>query len=238
MSRFFTEDISNNKARITGEDVKHIRRVLRLKEGDEIQICDGNSTEYDAIIDSVGEEEVLCSLRNERKAETESRVAVTLYQGIPKSGKMETIVQKCTELGAFEIVPVFFNRCVSVPGKDYGKKLVRYNRVALEAAKQSRRGRIPEVRSYVKPDEIPLERYDRVLVAYEEEKACSLKSALKGFHGSSIAVVIGPEGGLETGEVEMLLKKGAVSVSLGKRILRTETAGMATLAQIFYEVEE
>ena len=152
---------------------------------------------------------------------------------------METIVQKCTELGVYSIVPVVSARCVVVPNKDFEKKRKRYNRVALEAAKQSRRAMVPEVQPLTELKKIDPATFDLFLVAYEDENGRTLKQALrKETTPRTIALLIGPEGGLEEGEVARLTEAGAVSVSLGKRILRTETAGMAMLAQTLYEVEE
>ena len=151
---------------------------------------------------------------------------------------METIVQKCTELGVFAVVPVVSARCVVLPNKDFEKKRERYNRVALEAAKQSRRAMVPEVLPLVELKKIDPGAFDLFLIAYEDESGRTLKQALRAADApKSIALVIGPEGGLEEGEVSRLTNAGAVSVSLGKRILRTETAGMAMLAQTLYEVE-
>ncbi|MDO4493007.1 MAG: RsmE family RNA methyltransferase [Clostridia bacterium] len=238
MNRFFTEDITGDTARITGEDVKHIRKVLRLKQGDLVSVCDGRGTDWLGTIASVSESEVTLTLSDEHPAPTESPIRVTLFQGIPKTGKTENIVQKCTELGVAAVVPVTFARCVAVPKGDYEKKLVRYRRVAFEAAKQSRRGRIPKVLPPVSPDNIPVNDFDTVLVAYEDEHGVTLKNALRsGNPGTRIALVIGPEGGLEESEVGMLKAKGAVPVSLGARILRTETAGPAMLASVLYELE-
>lgn len=238
MNRFFTESISNSTARITGEDVKHIRKVLRLEKGDLVSVSDGRGTDWTGMIEGFESDAVVLSLSDEHPAQTESPVRVTLFQGIPKTGKMESIVQKCVELGVDTVVPVCFARCVAVPKGDYEKKLVRYRRVALEAAKQSRRGLIPDVLAPVSPEGIEVSAFDTVLVAYEEEHALTLKAALRQRNcGMRIAVVVGPEGGLEPGEVASLINRGAVSVSLGTRILRTETAGPAMLANVLYELD-
>ena len=237
MNRFFTGDIAGNTARITGEDVKHISRVLRLRAGEQIAICDGRAQEYIGEILSVSDAEVLCRVGEAQPSLTESRVRVTLFQGLPKSGKMETIVQKCVELGIDTVVPTLLSRCVAVPTRDFEKKRIRYQRVAEEAAKQSRRGIIPTVTGVVKVQDIDCTAFDTVLVAYEDERGTTLKEVLRGGVGERIAIVIGPEGGLEASEVELLRSRGAKTVSLGARILRTETAGMAMLAQILYELD-
>ena len=239
MRRFFTDDIAGQTATITGDDAHHISRVLRMKAGDALSLCDGAGNEYDAVIASVSPEAVACVVGDRHASEAESPVRVTLFQCLPKAGKMELIVQKCTELGVFSVVPVHSARCVVVPGKDYDKKRERYNRVALEAAKQSRRAMIPQVLPLTELKRIDVRLFDLFLVAYEDESTVSLKQALRAAGSPrTIALLIGPEGGLEEGEVRQLVQAGAVSVSLGKRILRTETAGMAMLAQTIYEVEE
>ena len=239
MRRFFCDNITADTAAITGDDAHHISRVLRMKAGDALSLCDGAGNEYDAVIASVSPEAVACAVGERHASEAESPVRVTLFQCLPKAGKMELIVQKCTELGVFSVVPVHSARCVVVPGKDYDKKRERYNRVALEAAKQSRRAMIPQVLPLTALKRIDVRSFDLFLVAYEDENTVSLKQALRAAGSPrTIALLIGPEGGLEEGEVAQLVQAGAVSVSLGKRILRTETAGMAMLAQTIYEVEE
>ena len=238
MRRFFTDDITNQTATITGDDAHHISRVLRMKAGDALSLCDGAGYEYDATISSISPDAITCALGDRRESAAESPVHVTLFQCLPKTGKMELIVQKCTEIGVFSIVPVVSARCVVVPNKDFEKKRERYNRVALEAAKQSRRAMVPEVLPLVELKKIDPGAFDLFLIAYEDESGRTLKQALRAADApKSIALVIGPEGGLEDSEVSRLTEAGAVSVSLGKRILRTETAGMAMLAQTLYEVE-
>ena len=238
MRRFFCENITTSSASITGDDAHHISRVLRMKAGDALSLCDGAGYEYDAVITAISQDRVECSLGEKHNSDVESPVQVTLFQCLPKTGKMELIVQKCTELGVFAVVPVVSARCVVVPNKDYDKKRERYNRVALEAAKQSRRGMIPSVLPLTELKKIDVKAFDLFLIAYEDETTVSLKQALRSAKSpQSIALLIGPEGGLEESEVALLTKAGAVSVSLGKRILRTETAGLAMLAQTLYEVE-
>ena len=238
MRRFFCDNITTDTATITGDDAHHISRVLRMKAGDVLSLCDGAGNEYDALVAAVSPEVVVCTVSNPHASEAESPVQVTLFQCLPKAGKMELIVQKCTELGVFSIVPVQSARCVVVPGKDYDKKRERYNRVALEAAKQSRRAMIPRVLPLTTLKKIDVKSFDLFLVAYEDENTVSLKQALRAASPKTIALLIGPEGGLEESEIAQLVQAGAKSVSLGRRILRTETAGMAMLAQTLYEVEE
>ena len=238
MRRFFCDNITTDTAVITGDDAHHIARVLRMKAGDALSLCDGAGQEYDARIVSVSPESVSCVVSNPHASEAESPVRVTLFQCLPKAGKMETIIQKCTELGVFAITPVLSARCVSIPNSDFEKKRARYNRVALEAAKQSHRAMVPEVTPLMNLRQIDPRAFDLFLLAYEEESERSLKQALRAAAApGKIALLIGPEGGLEEDEAQRLCSLGAVSVSLGKRILRTETAGMAMLAQVLYEAE-
>lgn len=240
MHRFFTNDIlPDGAARITGDDVHHLSRVLRLHKGDAVEICDGNGVDYDGVLLGVTEREALCRVTNARPSPAEPRCRITLVQSLPKAGKMELIVQKCVELGAFAVQPVLTERCVPVPGNDFEKKRARYQRVADEAAKQSRRGILPQVLPLTSLDALDIAAFAAVFVAYEAERAVTLKRALRE-RGPliSAAAVIGPEGGFEPNEVTRLQSRGAISVSLGRTILRTETAGLAMLASMLYEAEQ
>ena len=237
MHRFFTNEIQNGTAVVRGEDVKHISRVLRLKTGDAVQLCDGQGNECEAVIASIAQDAVAFSTQPWTKARNEQEVSVTLFQCLPKAGKMETIIQKCVELGAARFVPVQSERCVVVLKPPYEGRVERWQRVSEEAAKQSKRGRIPEVVLPEALNRLDFSAFDTVLVAYENERTVSLKQALRAHPCRKLAVIVGPEGGFSEDEIAVLTAKGAVSVSLGTRILRTETAGMAMLAQIMYEVE-
>ena len=239
MERFFVEHtaIQGNTATITGEDVAHITRVLRLKQGDEVRICDGQGYEYEARLRELDKQSVRAELFERYAVQTEPEHAVTLYQGLPKSGKMEVIIQKCVELGITAIVPMVTERCVVKPDADFEKKRVRYQRVAYEAAKQSGRGVIPQVKPLISLSKLPYAQHGLVLHAYEEEHACTLKQALRASKAQDIAIVIGPEGGFTKEEVELSVANGAQPITLGSRILRTETAGMAMLAMTLYELE-
>ncbi len=240
MHRFFTNEfLPDGAARIPGGDVHHLSRVLRLKKGDAVELCDGNGVDYDGVLMSVTEREALCRATNARPSPAEPRCRVTLVQSLPKAGKMELIVQKCVELGAFAIQPALSARCVPVPGSDFEKKRARYQRVADEAAKQSRRGILPQVLPLISLDALDLAAFDAVFVAYEEERAVTLKRALRARGPfASAAAIIGPEGGFEPREIEKLQSRGAIAVSLGRTILRTETAGLAMLASLLYEAEQ
>lgn len=241
MHRFFIEPeaIADGAAVITGEDVQHIAKVLRLGAGDEVALSDGRKTEYTARIERVEKERVTLRVLSSAQSETEPRCAVTLYQGLPKAGKLETIIQKCVELGVSRVVPFEAARSVvKLSEREFEKKRPRYARVAYEAAKQSRRGIIPEVSGLAWLLAEDFSQYDLVLLAYEEERTMTLKAALRRMpEAERLALIIGPEGGFAPEEAGLLCEHGAVPVSLGPRILRTETAGMATLAMALYELE-
>lgn len=238
MRRFFTDEIENGLAVISGDDAKHICRVLRLGADDALSICDGNGMEYEAKIVSADAERVVCSLGAMRISGAECQCHTTLFQCLPKGDKFETVVQKCTELGVSRIVPVLSRRCVVAPDERFTRRLERYRRVALEAAKQSRRALVPEVLPLCRVEEIDPAQFDLFLIAYEEESELTLKHALRASKTPQrAALFIGPEGGIDQTEAAGLLSRGALSVSLGARILRTETAGPAMLAQLLYEVE-
>ena len=237
MHRFFTTEIQPDTAVVRGEDVKHIAKVLRLHAGDRVQLCDENGRECEAAIRSVSSDAVVFDTEPWQIAQTEPRTKITLFQCLPKAGKMETIIQKCVEIGVCGFVPVQSERCVVVLKPPYEGRIERWQRVSEEAAKQSRRGVIPQVALPTALDKLDFSDFDTVLAPYENERTVSLKTALRASCGTRVAVVIGPEGGFSDAEIACLVEKGAVSVSLGPRILRTETAGMATAAQILYEVE-
>ena len=248
MHRFFVSpaQVGEEFISVTGEDVKHISKVLRLREGDEIVLCDGDCTEYRAEISSLEKNEVTARILEKSASLTEPSVHLTIFQGLPKAGKLETVIQKGTEIGVSRFVPFDCSRAVVKPWSAQDDKCVRYQRVALEAAKQSRRGRVPVVAAPVKFAALceQARAQELTLVAWEDERALSLKQALqqakeKGTAPlSRIAVVIGPEGGISSEEAEALKAAGALPVSLGRRILRTETAGMAAAAMILYEMDE
>ena len=238
MHRFFSDEISDGTAWIRGEDVRHIRKVLRLAPGDSVTLCDGHGTDYDTVIRSISSDSVELGIRTSKLSESEPCTRITLYQCLPKSGKMEWIVQKGTELGVHSIVPVLSERCVVQPGERFEQRRVRYQRVAEEAAKQSRRGVIPQVGELIRIQDLAPQRDSLLLVCDEEERGMTLKQALRrGPVPADIGILIGPEGGLERSETTLLAARGGVCVTLGRRILRTETAGLAVLAQILFEVE-
>ena len=245
MSRFFTdpENIGANTITIDNtDDLHHMMKVLRLKEGDEVDVSDGVRWEYRARIESLSREEAEILILDKQAFASEPSVKVTLFQGIPKQGKMETIIQKCVELGVYEIVPVFMDRTVVVDRGKFGRKIERWNKVSAEAVKQCRRGIIPKVGEAVRmPDVIErFSEFDLILIPYENEMKTTMKQVLRACSRekpSSIAVLIGPEGGFSDAETEDVISAGGRSVTLGKTTLRTETAGMAALSMIMYELE-
>ena len=242
MNRFFVkkDDIADNTAIIIGEDVKHISKVLRMAPGDKVMLCDGEGYQYLAKIEDISKEQVNLNILSKERCAAEPAQRITLYQGLPKGDKMELIVQKCVELGVTEIVPVAAERSiVRIKPGEFGGKRTRYQRVAYEAAKQCGRGIIPEIADITTFKAADMSRHDLIIIAYEDEKGNTLKSLLRAnMQASDIAIVIGPEGGLERAEVDILTQKGGIAVTLGPRILRTETAGMAALAMILYEIED
>ncbi|MBC8530907.1 16S rRNA (uracil(1498)-N(3))-methyltransferase [Gehongia tenuis] len=240
MHRFFVmpEDFGEGTATIRGEDAVHIRRVLRMEKGERIIVCDGRGTDYDAVLEAVGET-ALAKLEKGRPNAAEPPVNVTLFQGLAKGERMDYVVQKAVEYGVHTIVPVEMKRSVARL-KEKDRKVQRWQRIAFEAAKQCGRGRVPEVQEGVALKEaLPaMAELDLVVAAYENEKRTSLKAVLRGHpQAVNIGLVVGPEGGLDEAEIKDLLAMGFAAASLGPRIFRTESAGPAALAMILYERE-
>ncbi len=236
MPRFFTETIDETKGIISGDDAKHIAKVLRMHPGEKLVACDTMGKDYDCVIAEVSDKEVTLTVERVYTSETEPTVKVTLYQAMPKSDKMELIIQKAVELGVSAIVPVQTKRCVSRPdAKSMAKKLERYNRIALEAAKQCGRGRIPQVLPMLDYSEAiaAMKSDDRAFLFYENSTSSFRKELEQGV--SSVSIMVGAEGGFDEAEVEQALAAGVASLSLGKRILRCETAPLAALSIIMYE---
>ena len=236
MSKFFIpkENISQDSLIITGEDVKHISKVLRMNVGDEITCCDGQGNDYKARISALGTE-ISCEIVEKNKCDTESNLHVILIQGVPKASKMDYIIQKTTELGICEIYPCVLSRCVSKIEGD--KKIQRWQKIAEEAAKQSGRGIIPKIHNPINIKEAAevLKSCDVAFVPYECAEGNYLKPLLTSFENpKTVAFMIGPEGGFDKSEIEKISEVPVVS--LGKRILRTETAGEAVLSMVMYEL--
>ena len=244
MHRFFapSDAISGNKIKLTGSDVNHIRNVLRLREGDEILICDGKGWEYTCAIFSIEAGFVEARIEEETPSLSELPSRITLYQGLPKSDKMDLIVQKAVELGVYRIVPVDTARTVvRLDDKKEASRLRRWNSISESAAKQSGRAFIPEVTGVMdfKRAVEEASASDVVLIPYElAEGMEDTKAVIKGIRpGESVAVFIGPEGGFERTEVSSAVEKGAVVLTLGRRTLRTETAGMFVLSILGFHLE-
>ena len=242
MSKFFVKksQIIGNQITICGQDTNHISKVLRLKNGDALLVCDGEGNDYQAVIDSIEKEQITCNILESFPCKNEPEVKVTLYQGLPKQGKMEWIIEKCTEMGISTIVPVQMTRSVvKLDASQSEKKRERWQKTANEAAKQCGRGVVPQVMPPVKLQDLKRENLpDYLLVPYEEEKAKPIKDALRGKKEKSVGIFIGPEGGFTEEEVAHLADMGAESVTLGPRILRTETAGVVALSLVLYEFDE
>ena len=246
MRKFFIKEnqIKNNKVEIIGEDVNHIKNVLRLSEKEKIKICDSdNQINYICEISEITKQNVLCNILEKAINTAEGNIELHIYQGLPKADKMELIIQKGTELGVTKFIPVALKRSiVKLNGKDEQKKIERWQKISEVAAKQCERDLIPKVENVQNLNDILLrvKEYDLFLVAYELEKEIYIKKELKNLNSNQeykIAVLIGPEGGLEKEEVEKLESYGAKVVSLGNRILRTETVALQIASIIMYELE-
>lgn len=241
MHRFFadSENIDEKEITIVGEDVKHIKNVLRLEIEDKIEVSNKFGIDYICTIKDLAKDSVICDIVEKFNSKGESDIDIVLYQGLPKSTKMELIVQKSTELGVKKIVPLETFRCVAKMNdkKKEKKKIERWIKIAEEAAKQSKRGIIPEISEAISFKEaIALLKDETVIVPYESEEEIGIKSVLKEIKSKRINIIIGPEGGFESNEIEELENIGAHIVTLGPRILRTETAGFTTAALILYEL--
>lgn len=245
MYRFFVEpsQIQDKRIVIRGRDVNHIRNVLRMKIGEEIAVSNGmDSREYRCGIEEYREDEVICTLRFIKEDGVELPSKIYLFQGLPKADKMELIIQKAVELGVHKVIPVAAKRCVvKLDDKKAASRISRWQGIAEAAAKQSKRGVIPTVHAvmgmgeaveYAKSMDVRLIPYE---LAENMARTKSLIGAVKS--GSSIAVFIGPEGGFEECEVQAAVEAGIEPITLGRRILRTETAGLAVLSWLMYQLE-
>lgn len=245
MSRFFIKeaDINSNLIKIAGEDFNHIKNVLRLKCGNNIILNDCNGNDYLVEIDKFEENFVFTKVINSKKNVTEAQIDVTLYQGLPKSDKMDLIIQKSIELGVKKIVPVITERTIVKveDKKSTENKVKRWQRISLEAAKQCNRGCIPQI-VYPISYKMALEQAketDLSFIPYEKENSNNLRTYIekaKAGNIKKISIIIGPEGGFSENEIEAAILEGINSVTLGPRILRTETAGIAILSILMYEL--
>ena len=247
MQRFFVEshqiDEGTHQIHILGSDVNHISNVLRMKQGEELWISDGGKKEYRCTIEEFSPDEVLLHIIYAQEPDYELQSRIYLFQGLPKADKMELIIQKAVELGAYEVIPVETKRCVvKLDGKKAAKKVERWKQIAESAAKQSKRMLIPNVHEVLTFKEALkyAESMDVRLIPYELAKGMQeTKEILADIQpGQSIGIFIGPEGGFEEKEVETAISEGAKPITLGKRILRTETAGLAILSVLMFQLEQ
>lgn len=245
MHRFFVNQnqIEDTWIHIKGSDVNHIRNVLRMKPGEEILVSDGSKMEYTCCIEVLDKEEILAKIVYAQENGLELPSRIYLFQGLPKGDKMEFIIQKAVELGVYEIIPVNTKRCVvKLDSRKEVSKLKRWQAISESAAKQSKRLVIPQVTG-VKSFEEAIKfagQLDIRLIPYELARGMEeTREILEGIRpGQSIGIFIGPEGGFEEKEIDMAVNNGILPVTLGKRILRTETAGMTLLAILMYLLEK
>ena len=240
MPRFFVnkDKISENVIYIDGADAHHIARSLRMAEGDEAVVCDGEGGEYRCTLTRIRDEECQCEIIESLDSSTESPVNITLCMAYPKGDKLEVVIQKAVELGAYRIIPFESSRCIKRPKAEKAdKQTSRLQRIAEEAAKQCGRSRIPTVTAPMSYKQM----LDRIadselsLFCYENEDGLTVKDALKKACAKSISVIVGSEGGFSPEEAALATERGCLSVSLGSRILRCETAPLYALTAISYE---
>lgn len=237
MHRFYIDERMNvgGKAHIKGPEARHIKDVLRLRSGDKVVLFDGSGFEFTGEITAIAKDLISVAIMEEKEGETESPIEIILGQGIPKSDKMDLIVQKGTELGVSKIVPIYTERVV--PKSFSPNKLERWKRIAVEACKQSGRVKVPVISEPVKIDEFIRSAGPSCLklIPWEGEKEASLKKILPAsLENNKVSLIIGPEGGLTGPEIELAKGSGFLPVSLGKRILRTETVSLSLLSIIQY----
>lgn len=233
MKKLFTEyDGISEKIYLNEEQSRHITKSLRMKKGDMLTVCTGDGNDYGCIIDDINKDGARLAVCYKQASDSEADIKVSLYQGVSKGDKFEDIIQKCTELGVYEIIPVLTKRCVSRPQeKQAEKKRQRYARIALEAAQQSGRGIVPEIKKMTELKTAVSQCEAEIKIVFYEGGGEPLSALIKK-GAKSAAVFIGPEGGFEKEEVELLKQNGAVAATLGKRILRTQTAPVAALSAI------
>ena len=238
MTRFFVEpeELQPEFLVLTGENAQHAK-VLRLKNGEEVLVCDGQGRECLCTVSDVSPGQISLVVKKRQESESEASVKVSVYMAFPKADKLEHVIQKATELGAYEIVAFPSARCISKPDeKSLKKKLDRWQKIAASAAEQSGRGRIPEVLTVGSYREA-LERAaqaDKAILFYENERATTLRMALEAGEYRTISLLTGPEGGLEEKEVMQAQAAGLQVCTLGKRILRCETAPLCALSAVMY----
>ena len=238
MTRFFvaSEELTGDQITLADENAQHAK-VLRLKINEEVLVCDGEGVDCLCEVIDIGGKEYTLAVKERRASETEVQVRVSVYMAFPKADKLEHVIQKATELGAYEIVAFPSSRCVSKPDeKSLKKKLERWQKIAASAAEQSGRGRIPQVvvlKSFTEAVDRAVQA-DKALFFYENERATTLRMALESGTWKTVSLLTGPEGGLEEREVEQARNAGMEVCTLGKRILRCETAPLCALSAVMY----
>lgn len=248
MQRFFvkTDQIKNEQIEVLGDSVNHIKNVLRLKINEKIEICDINTGKnYICSILEILKDKIICSILEEFDSQAEPNAYINIIQGLPKGDKFEWIIEKCTEVGVSEFTPLKMERCITKVDdeKQQQKKLERWSKISESAAMQSKRNIIPIINKFEEFNNLPsiIKDYDYAFVAYENEKENTIKKALKTINNISnkklkIAVIIGPEGGISDEEIEKINKWNIPIITLGNRILRTETAPIVISSIVLYEI--
>lgn len=232
MQKLFIDYTPSNDILLDGESARHIAKSLRMQVGDMLTICDGNGRDFGCQIDEITKDTVHLVICYEQVSDSEPDCKVTIYQGVPKAQKMEDIIQKCVELGVTKIVPTLTKRCVSRPDeKGANKKNQRYQKIALEAAQQSGRGIVPVIENQMTLKQAIANDDSEVKIVFYEGGGEPLKSIIDS-NTKSVSIFIGPEGGFEESEVEAIVNAGGKQATLGKRILRTQTAPVCALSCI------
>jgi len=240
--RFFVapDQITNQTIRVTGMDAAHMFASLRLKAGDIITVCDGSGKDYACEITALNKNSADLAIINTYRSSTEPNIKVTLFQAMPKYGKMELVIEKCVELGVYEIVPLITRYTQVKINEKTDVKTERFRKISESAAKQCNRAFVPQVRGALRLENAlaEMKNFDIAIAAYENETQTKMKHLTKDFCGRSAALIIGPEGGFSEDEAACFAENRIRTVSLGKRILRTETAGFTCLTIFFNETGE
>lgn len=239
MNNFFVDksQIIYNKVEIVGENANHLINVLKCKSKQQITVFCGDGLEYLCQIESIEKNKVVAKILDCFKNATEPNVKITLFQSLPKGEKMDFIIQKSVEIGVDTIVPILTNRTIVKINDKEQKKVCRWNKISESAAKQSRRGKIPKVENVLtfKDALFVAQSLDTLIIPYEEEKINTIKNFAKNFTQKSVGIFIGPEGGFSQDEIDLAIKNNVLPITLGNRILRTETAGLFTSIILIYE---
>lgn len=242
MPKFFVnkEFVYDNYIKIEGENFNHISNVLRAKIGQEIIICDGNLVDYNCKICEINKKFIKAEIIDKYINKNEPNIKIILFQALPKADKMEMVIQKCIEIGVDKIIPILTDNTVIKLNEKSDKKILRWNKIAESAAKQCGRGKIPEIENIINfKDAVEKSKlFDNSIIPYEKEDKYNIKNFINNFKGKSIAVFIGPEGGFSEDEIKYASENNIFSVTLGKRILRTETAGLVASVILLYELGE